>query len=343
MAIRFVHTADLHLGSPFVGLEKAEPRIARAMRESTFRVFDAIIELCVAEDVDTLLIAGDVIDGAIRSPEAQKGFQKGLTHLHEAGIPSFVCHGNHDPLDEWDAGVEFPESCRRFGSEVEEVPISLQHPEKGVVLGVSYPTSQVVENLAVKFRPSDSSVFSVGLLHCNVADDPNHASFAPCSVSDLTGTGIDYWALGHIHNRRVIRESSPVIVYPGTPQGRHPGEPGSRGVTLVSVDDDNKVEMESRPVDIVRWGRVKLDATSIVSARGLIDTIVAAVEKELAEAEGRSLLYTVTLSGSTPLNKTLQRSAFVEGLIERVNEHLWREEPWAWCSRIGVKPGLPVI
>ena len=102
--LRFVHTADLHLDSPFSGLRAAAPdEVSSTLRRATFDVFDNIVDLCIEERVDALLVAGDVYDGADRSLRAQLKFVDGLRRLDEAGIRSFICHGNHDPLDGWEA------------------------------------------------------------------------------------------------------------------------------------------------------------------------------------------------------------------------------------------------
>ena len=113
MSIRFVHAADLHLDSPFTGLRAAAPEnVAQALYSGTFDSYRNIIDLCIAERVDALLASGDIYDGADR---AQRAFIDGLRGLDAAGIRSFVCHGNHDPLDGWEARLAYPDGCHRFG------------------------------------------------------------------------------------------------------------------------------------------------------------------------------------------------------------------------------------
>lgn len=63
---RFVHAADLHLDSPFKGLKRVSPEIAEVLRKSTFEAFDAVIKLCIDEQVDALLVAEDGFDSAFR-------------------------------------------------------------------------------------------------------------------------------------------------------------------------------------------------------------------------------------------------------------------------------------
>ena len=83
-----------------------------ALYSATFDSYRNIIDLCISEGVDALLVAGDIYDGADRSLRAQRAFIDGLRSLDAAGIRSFVCHGNHDPLDGWEARLDpIPDGC----------------------------------------------------------------------------------------------------------------------------------------------------------------------------------------------------------------------------------------
>ena len=139
MRLKFVHTADLHLDSPFTGLKSTAPdNVARLLYEATFDAYTNIIDLCITERVDALLVAGDIYDGADRSFRAQHRFIAGLQQLDDAGIRSFVCHGNHDPLDGWEARLDYPPTCYRFGEEFESAPVFQDDPDRAVVYGISY-------------------------------------------------------------------------------------------------------------------------------------------------------------------------------------------------------------
>ncbi len=334
-SLRFVHAADLHLDSPFTGIRsEAPPHVAQALYQATFDAYENIIDLCIDERVDALLVAGDVYDGADRSLRAQQAFIRGLRRLDEAGIRSFVCHGNHDPLDGWEAQLAYPESCHRFGPEWEAVPVVPDDPGRGMVYGISYPERDVYDNLVNTLGTVDSGLFSIGLLHANVGTDTGHVAYAPCSLGDLEASGIDYWALGHVHTRQVMRDRSPAVVYPGNPQGRHVNETGARGVYLAEVDGDD-VRLDFRAMDTVRWARIEVDASDVDSDQGLHDMASQRVQEALEAAEGRSLVARVTLAGRTPLHGTLRRADYLEDLRESIlNEEFANQSPFAWCERV---------
>lgn len=335
LSFRFVHAADFHLDSPFSGLRSVAPNeVTSALHQATFDAYENIIDLCINEGVDALLIAGDVYDGADRSLRAQLKFLDGLKRLDDAGIRSFICHGNHDPLDGWEARLDLPSSCVRFGDTVTGEPLFPEEPDRATVYGISYPRQDVYENLSPQFRDLPRSRFNIGLLHANIGGNPDHDSYAPCSVSDLQDGDIDYWALGHVHTREILREEGPSIVYSGNPQGRHPNELGSRGVYLVDVDERGIVNLEFRPTDVIRWERRKLDIVDLDSEQKVLNSILDIADSALEEAEGRPVVLRVILEGRGDMNRWLRLPDTLEGILEHLNKEYADGSPWLWCERI---------
>ena len=335
MRIRFVHAADLHLDSPFTGLKASAPEnVADRLYKATFDAYENIIDLCIAEEVDALLVAGDVYDGADRSLRAQLRFIEGLKRLDTEGIRSFVCHGNHDPLDGWQARLDYPPSCHRFGPDWEAAPVFEDAPERVVVHGISYPKREVTENLARRLGKVDPGPFSIGLVHANVNNDTGHAAYAPCSLVDLARSGVDYWALGHVHARQELSKREPTVVYPGNPQGRHPNETGNRGVYLVEVDDGGNVRLEFRAMDAVRWESLRIDIGKSATEQELLDALHEGVQGLLDGADGRSLVVRIVLTGRGELNRSLRRPNTIEHLVESINGEWVERSPFVWCGRI---------
>ena len=335
MRLRFVHAADLHLDSPFTGLKSAAPdNVARLLYEATFDAYTNIIDLCISERVDALLVAGDIYDSADRSLRAQIRFIEGLKRLDAEGVRAFVCHGNHDPLDGWEARLDYPTSCHRFGADFKAVPVFADEPNRAVVHGISYPARDVYDNLALRLGCVDDGPFSIGLMHANVDNNPGHDLYAPCSLDDLVRSGIDYWALGHVHTRQVLSERSPTVVYPGNSQGRHPNETGARGAYLVEVDDDRSVQMEFRAMDVVRWERTRIDIGAIETEQELLDALDERMQELLDAADGRSVIVRVTLSGRGELHRFLRRPDSVADMAESINEGWASRSPFVWCERI---------
>ena len=333
--IKFVHASDLHLDSPFAGMKGNAPdHVRSALYEATFRAYQNIIKLCIDERVDTLLIAGDIFDSADRSLRAQLLFVDGLKRLGDDGIRTFACHGNHDPLDGWVARLDYPPTYHRFNDKWQAVPFFAEDPERVIIHGISYPTRDVFDNLVEQLGVISNNAYNIGLLHANVGANVDHALYAPCSLSDLEKSGLDYWALGHVHTRQVLSANHPTAVYPGNPQGRHPNESGRRGVYVVDVDQDGTANLDFRPMDTVRWQTIDVSVEALDTEQALIDEVENGIESALVSADGRALVLRINISGRGPMHNTLAKPRFVDDLLARINDSWANQMPFAWCERI---------
>ena len=331
---RFVHAADLHIDSLFKGLLKYEPRIAQRLKDATYEAYSNLIDLCVSQDAAFVVIAGDVYDGADRSVQAQMRFRDGLARLQEHGIQAFVVHGNHDPLDGRLSRISMPESTHVFGPEPEWGVASANGAEIARIQGVSYPTREVHDNLALQFTPPPGDLFSIGLLHCNVGGISEHDNYAPCTVDDLSGTGIDYWALGHVHTRQTLKQSDPTIAYPGNLQGRHPNESGAKGALVVDVDEAGRVSSRFEPLDVVRWESIEVSIDDTADLNALLDAVYAAIETERIGADGRDLVCRISFTGRGPLHHDLSADNALEDLTNELRSSLSSSASLIWVERI---------
>ena len=342
-AFRFVHAADLHIDSPFNGLRDVDERVAARLQSATYEAFRNLVRLCIDEQAAFLLIAGDVYDGEDRGVRAQVRFREGLAELSSHGIETFVAHGNHDPLDGWVSQMSWPEGVHVFGPQPEWKLAHMGSPSAGegrgavvaALQGVSYPTREVTENLSHKFTPPQGrDLFTIGLLHCNVGGNPDHANYAPCTVADLAQTGLDYWALGHVHTRQTLRRAGPAIVYPGNTQGRHPNEPGPRGALLVDVGADRLPRTTFHALDVVRWEQANVNIAGVKTLDALFATVRQAMEDLLARAEGRDVVCRIRIHGRGQMHSELKRPGAVTELLETVRADGAASSPWVWAERI---------
>ena len=63
MRFTFLHAADLHLGSPLLGLSLKDEAVARRFAEASRAAFSALVTRALEEQVAFVLIAGDIFDG----------------------------------------------------------------------------------------------------------------------------------------------------------------------------------------------------------------------------------------------------------------------------------------
>jgi len=338
-----VHAADLHLDTPFKGIGRTADAVAKALREASLEAFDDLVSLCLKRRAAFLVIAGDVYDGVERGIRAQLRFRDGLARLSDAGIATFVVHGNHDPIESgWSAVGEWPSGVTIFGAEsAEAVPVVRDGQQIAVVHGISYGRRDVRENLALRFSRMAGPGLQVGVLHCNVGGvAEGHEDYSPCSLDDLFQVGLDYWALGHIHKAMVLNGrphgDEPWVVYSGNLQARGSrlSERGPKGAVVVEVQDSRVAGVEPVACDKVRYTGLDLDVTSLTSVDAVRDLLVDEARGELDRADGRCLVLTARLTGRSEVHAALQRPGAIDQLLESLREERELRPPWYWWDRV---------
>lgn len=306
MTFRFIHTADLHLDSPLVSLALRDPELASEVGVASRTALTRIVDLCLAEGVDALLIAGDLWDGSQTSAKTPRFLKLELSRLSEAGIRCFILRGNHDAASKISKELEPPPLCHIFGTK----PGTEQFESGGhsiAVHGVSFAEGAVPESLLPRYPAPVTGAFNIGMMHTSLNGSAGHDVYAPCRVSDLDAHGYDYWALGHIH-KRAEHQGRSVVVMPGIPQGRDIGEAGAASVTLGLLSDDGRLGLEQRPVAVLRFDRLAVDLSgledwgqAVAALTGAIRTIGPAPRAE------DHLVLRPHLTGQTPLSFRIAR------------------------------------
>ena len=307
LAFRFIHAADVHLDSPLRSLALRDPDLAELIGNATRRAFVRIIDLCLDEQVDALLLAGDLYDGDQTSMKTARFLSEQIRRLHEAGIHVFVIRGNHDALSRITKELTFPDSVKVFGGRAEAIVVDRSNGDFPVAIhGLSFAQPHAPESLIGKYKLPIEGAVNIGLLHTSLAGAPGHDLYAPCSLADLQATGFRYWALGHVHKRSVV-EGKCAIVMPGMPQGRDINEAGAKSVTLVTVADDRSIRIEERVTSIAQFERVSIDATRIDDWRDLVGALGRVIERARNGLASEHLVARVHLTGTTPLAWRIRR------------------------------------
>jgi DNA repair exonuclease SbcCD nuclease subunit len=216
--------------------------------------------------------------------------------------------------------------------------------EEVVVHGTSYAVAATRENLARRYPVASGPGFHIGLLHANVGATSGHADYSPCTLDDLRRTGYQYWALGHVHGRRVLAEGEPWVVYPGNLQGRStkPTERGAKGAVVVSVSHGVAEAPELVALDRIRFVDLEVAIDPYAEVASLLDQLEALASP--SAHDGRSLVVRADITGSGPLHEQLlapaRRSEVLEELRRRGTERSpftwWQSLRWATRSEVSV-------
>ncbi len=299
--LRVLHAADLHVDSPMRGLVAYDGAPVDEIRAATRTAMRALVFEAIDRQVHLLLLAGDLYDGGWKDFNTGLFVVSQLAELHESGIPVVIVYGNHDAESQLTRRLRLPPNTTVLSSTKPETHI---FSDLGVAVhGQSYATRAIGADLSLAYPKADPGLVNIGMLHTCFDGSLGHDPYAPCSLAGLRSKGYDYWALGHVHDHRVVCED-PMVVFPGNLQGRHIRETGPKGATLVNFVD-HEPSIEQLTFDIVRWERCRVDVTE---ARSLDECLARCREELLALSGTGSMTYAVRveLVGPSSLNGRLR-------------------------------------
>jgi len=298
--MKFIHTADIHLDSPLVGLAAYKDAPVDLLRTVTRDAFSRLVDAAIEESVDFMVIAGDLYDGTWKDYNTGHFFCREMGRLNKVGIPVYLLFGNHDAESEMTKKLTLPTNVHTF--EARKANTFTIDALKVALHGRSYKEAATFENLVSGYPAPVAGWINIGVLHTALGGYTEHANYAPCSLAELTAKGYDYWALGHVHEHAILQKS-PWVVFPGNLQGRHIRETGARGAVLVSADETGIQSVERVLVDSLRWHVVEVDASQASTLQEVVRSVGLAFERLFTETpESIYLSVRVCIKGKTAVH-----------------------------------------
>lgn len=315
--LKIIHGADFHLDSPFAGLI---PERAAQRRREQRELLDRLAGLAREKRADLVLLAGDLLDSQRVYPETTRALRAALAAVP---CPVYIAPGNHDFYNSrsvW-AALDWSENVHIFtDSGLEQIDLP------GCTLwGRAFPDPHQdtcpLEGLEV---PNDGKLH-IACLHGCVGTGND---YGPIALSDIASSGLDYLALGHVHqNSGLQKEGNTFWAYPGCPEGRGFDEPGEKGVLYVEAEP-GRVNAQFIPMARRRYEILSVDIT------GAVDPVAAV--RTAAPGNASDLICRVILTGErlspdlAALDRALSPEFYGLTLIDRTRlpQDLWarREE-----------------
>lgn len=347
---RFIHTADLHLGSILhISGNNLTEEISNISVEATFEAFKRICDAAVDREVDFLLISGDLYDREARSVRANSFFAKQCETLNEHGIKVYVIAGNHDPMSEQKNELfDLPSNVKIFSSDAPETEIvkNKNGIETARIIGQSYRGREESRKMHNEYPAPNDGLCNIALLHTQL--DSNNASYVPCTLSELTNIkNVHYWALGHVHKYEILNKSDPAVAYSGVPQGRDIGETGPG--CFLQVDMDHTEVLSIKPVQVspVIWKSIEVNLEEGEETENITDLEEKILNKgkdlinmTLAEDGGKVEGYIAewVIKGKSKIHELLSEriDETVVELTDKLNNRLMGREPFILTERIKI-------
>ena len=250
MSLRFLHAADLHLDSPFEGLPARKAAVRRGEQRE---LLGRMAELVEREKLQLVLLSGDLLDSDNTYYETGEELIRSLGRLT---VPVFIAPGNHDYYSDSSpyARLSLPENVHVFKrGEIECVYL----PELNTrVYGAAF-TDKRSRPLLTGFRAAPKTAGQLDLLCLHGDYGVRESIYNPISQAELSASGVDYAALGHVHRASgLCRAGSVWYAWPGCPEGRGFDETGEKFVNIVELDGAQcslrQVSIAKRRYEILR-------------------------------------------------------------------------------------------
>jgi exonuclease SbcD len=297
--MKILHTSDWHVGKVLKGRDRTDEHEA---------VLRSIIQIARTEDVDLVLIAGDLFETSVPNPKAQGLVMRALLALREDGRQVVAIAGNHDNASLLDSvyrpvlgelGLHVlgtpktPDSggtlrlATRGGEQavVAAMPFLSQryavraaelllHENAEHALDYARRVAAIVRTLTEQFTPDDVNVV---MAHATLlggrrggGERDVQTTFEYEVPSSIFPSSAHYAALGHLHRQQEIPAPCPAF-YSGSPLAIDFGEEGNEAGALI-VTASPGTRADARRVDI-RGGR------TLRTLRGSLDQVIAEGEE----------------------------------------------------------------
>ncbi len=263
--MRFLHTADLHIGK----------RVNEfSMLEDQEYILRQILKTADKEQVEAVLIAGDVYDKQVPSAEAVRLFDWFLTQLNSQKLPVFVIGGNHDSVERLSFGAQIMEESGVYLTQSYDgkvVPVRLEDeygsvnlwmlpflkpamvkrffPEQDIVT-YQDALETVIGNMELNREERNLLIahqFVTGAVTGGSEDSVEVFVGGVENVDASVFADFDYVALGHIH--RAQSAGGEQIRYSGTPlkysfsEIRH-----EKSVTIAELKEKGSLTVHQEPL-----------------------------------------------------------------------------------------------
>mgnify|MGYP003585675548 CR=1 FL=1 len=271
MKINFIHTADIHLGKTYRTSTGEDERY-----EDFFRMLGSIVSDSVVENVDFVLIAGDLFHTGQILPRTFARTIETLQPLKDAGIPCIAVEGNHDWIHRRDS-ISWMEALSQMGY------IHLLRPTRTESGGYRFDPFDPQTGMGGHIEIKGLNIYGLGYIGaqagvhvpriCEAVETKNNIllfhvgiwTYSPVEIGNMQPTEalpladvFDYVALGHGHKTYVIEtpEGRPYAFNPGSPERVNFGEEGyDKGYWFVTVENGNQQtefqQTTSRPMKSV--------------------------------------------------------------------------------------------
>lgn len=322
-SLAFVHAADFHLEQPPYGLTETPEHLRQLLADAPLQAASRVFETAILEDVDFVLLAGDLLDPRTAGPRALAFLLDQFELLREQRIPLYWATGRVDAWDHWPDDLVLPDHVTVFPQgQLKTVTFRRQERPIATILGRSSGGEDVVDGGEYRIEPSERFTAAV--------------AYGPAEKATLANQKqIDYWALGGGHQSKTLFTTPQTACYPGSPQGRRPGEDGVHGCLLCRVERGRTAQTQLVPTDSVRWRNESIALPESTHRNDLQRHLRTRMQRISSEAAGCCVLVRWSIETEGKLAEHL-RSGGDRELSDWLRTEFGRAQPSVWTTELRV-------
>ena len=306
--VRFIHASDFHLEQPITGLSHIPARLQDDLIDAPYHAAEQVFEAAIVEDVDFVLLAGDIVDFSQASPRALEFLRRQFESLNEREIAVYWAGGHAEANGRWPDGVGLPDGVQRF--------FSTQSQEVSHFRNADPVATIFATGWKGKSDEQVSSLYGVDENTVNIA-----VAYGNADAQLLKYEGIDYWALGSEHQHTQVRPSPGAAYFSGSPLGRDPSATQPHGCLLVECSRHGQADVQFIETDVVRWRTERVSVRDDQSAKKMTETLRERMHKVAAEDSGRTWLIQFIVDGSERIARNLQRPATCDEMLKSLQQN----------------------
>lgn len=264
--MRLLHLADLHLGKRVNGFNMIEDQ-THALKE--------IINLIDQEEIEGVLISGDVYDVTVPSAEAMNLFDWFITSLNVKNAFAIIISGNHDSADRLSFGKSLMQSSNIYISQVydkqvEKIVLNDQYGPinfymlpfiKPAMIKKDYPDldlgdftsaiSNVMQTVDLNKSQRNILLAHQFIVGAKTSESEELYLGGLEAVSWEHFKDFDYVAMGHLHKKQTFNEGK--IRYPGSLLKYSQSEENNKKtITMLDIREKNNIVLEEKTIDYLR-------------------------------------------------------------------------------------------
>ena len=301
-SVRFIHTSDLHLDRTLGGLVEIPHWLRDDFIDAPQRAAENVFDAAIEEDVDFVLLAGDVLDIEMSGPRSIDFLVRQFERLAEKKISVYWAGSTSDDPELWPSELALPSTVHRFSTgPVQQVA----HERRGRTIVTIAGQSLLQEHSlrANDFQIRNGEGAKIAVAHGSVP------------ANSLQKQSMDYWALGGVHQAKTLFQESSAAHYCGSPQGLMPNETGKHGCTLVTIEH-GRTQIRTVETDVIRWQAESIELPSDSNRRDLENAIRQ--HQSSLRSSGKLTLVTWNVVCHGPLGKDLRSDKLCDNIVSSV-------------------------